>query len=110
MRPVPSVETFCTIMSMLLSAAATVGEDARGLAGLVGHADDRDLRFAAVVRDAGDEGLLHGKSSIEPVTMVPGLVEYDERTWIGMPDRRAYSTQRRCSTFAPQAASSSISS
>jgi hypothetical protein len=38
------------------------------------------------------------------------LFEYDERTWIGMLDRRAYSTHRSMSTLAPQAASSSISS
>ena len=39
--------------------------DARGrscaaYAGLVGHADDGDLGLAAVVRDAGDDGLFHG--------------------------------------------------
>jgi hypothetical protein len=49
-------------------------------------------------------------SSIDPVTMVPGLFEYDERTWIGTVNRRAYSTHRNISTFAPPAASSSISS
>ena len=43
-------------------------------------------------------------------TSVPVLSENDERTWIGRSKRRAYSTQRRCSTFAPLAASSSISS
>ena len=35
-----------------------------------------------------------GRSSIDPVTIVPGLCEYDERTWIGTPNRRAYSTHR----------------
>ena len=44
------------------------------------------------------------------MTSVPGSCENDDRTWIGMPYRRAYSTDRRCSTFAPQAAISSISS
>src|SRR6266516_2628519 len=34
-------------------------EDARGLAHLVRHADDSDLRFAPVMRDAGDDRLLH---------------------------------------------------
>ena len=35
-------------------------EDAGRLAGLVRYPDDRDLRLAAVVRDAGDECLFHG--------------------------------------------------
>ena len=51
-----------------------------------------------------------GMSSIDPVTMVPGLSEYDDRTWMGTLYRRAYSTQRSISTFAPAAAISSISS
>ncbi len=34
----------------------------------------------------------------------------DDRTWIGTPYRRAYSTQRGIRTFEPLAAISSISS
>ena len=34
-------------------------EDARGDAGAVGHSQDRDLRLAPVVRDAGDHRLFH---------------------------------------------------
>ena len=58
-RPVAAAETFCTIMSMLISASAQRLEDRGRLAGLVGHADDGDLGLAAVVRDAGDDRLLH---------------------------------------------------
>lgn len=51
-----------------------------------------------------------GMSLIDPVTRVPGLSEYDERTCTGMLKRRAYSTQRSMRIFVPQAAISSISS
>ena len=44
------------------------------------------------------------------MTIVPSFWENDDRTWMGMSKRRAYSTLRRCSTFEPEAASSSISS
>ena len=43
-------------------------------------------------------------------TQVPSLLLNDDLTWIGTPYRRAYSTQRNCSTLAPDAAISSISS
>ena len=45
-----------------------------------------------------------------PLTMVPLRSLYEERTCTGTPYRRAYSTQRSISTFAPDAAISSISS
>ena len=44
------------------------------------------------------------------MTVVPVFCENEDRTWIGMSKRRAYSTLRRWSTLEPQAASSSISS
>ena len=53
-------------------------EDARGLADLVGDADDGDLGFAAVVRDAGDDGLFHG-ASLGGVLDDPGAFELAER-------------------------------
>ena len=110
MRPVPSVDTFCTIMSMLISAAATVWKIR---AASPGSSGTPTIVIFASLRSCATpvmSACSTGRSSIDPVTMVPVLVEYDERTWIGSPDRRAYSTLRRCSTFAPQAASSSISS
>ena len=109
-RPVPSVDTFCTIMSILLSAPATVSKI---LAATPGSSGTPTIVIFASLRSCATPVIIAcstGRSSIDPVTIVPGLVEYDERTRIGSPDRRAYSTLRRCSTFAPQAASSSISS
>ena len=44
------------------------------------------------------------------MTQVPSRRLNEERTCTGMPYRRAYSTQRRCSTLVPLAAISSISS
>ena len=42
-RPVAAAETFCTIMSMLISASASARKIGSGLARLVGDADDGDL-------------------------------------------------------------------
>ena len=97
-------------MSMLISAAATV---AKMRAASPGSSGTPTIVIFASLRSCATpvmSACSTGRSSIEPVTMVPGLVVYDERTWIGMPDRRAYSTQRSISTLAPHAASSSISS
>ena len=58
-RAVAATDTFCTIMSMLISASATARKMRRGLARLVRHGDHGDLGLAAVVRDAGDDRLLH---------------------------------------------------
>ena len=72
-------------MSMLIAGVGQRLEDAGRLAELVGHADDRDLGLAAVVRDAGDDRLLHLlPPHVESVTQVPVFCENDERTWIGM--------------------------
>ena len=43
-------------------------------------------------------------------TTVPGVSSNEERQWIRTPWLRAYSTERSCSTPAPEAAISSISS
>ena len=50
------------------------------------------------------------RSSMLPCTIVPLLSLYEDRTCTGTPYRRAYSTHRSISTFAPAAAISSISS
>ena len=52
-------------------------EDPGRLAHLVGHADDGDLGLAAVVRDAGDDRLLHLASFLE--LLDPGAVPIGER-------------------------------
>ena len=56
--------------------------------------------------------VISGRSivSSSPTTTVPGLSVNDERQWIRTPWLRAYSTERSCSTLAPEAAISSISS
>ena len=51
----PSPETFCTIMSTLMSASASGAEDGGGDARPVGHADQRDLGLVAAIGDAADE-------------------------------------------------------
>ncbi len=56
---VAAVDTFCTIMSMLISASASTRNSCGGLARPVRHAVDGDLAFAPVVRDAGDDRLFH---------------------------------------------------
>ena len=48
--------------------------------------------------------------SSSPMTKVPGLGSKLDRQWIRTPCVRAYSTERNCSTLAPEAAISSISS
>ena len=105
----PAVETFCTIMSTLMPASASVRNTRRRDAGPVGHLLDRDLRLGDVVRDTRDDRLLHrlGSSS---VTHVPGAQVKLERTWTFTPWLRANSTERSASTRPPVAAISSISS
>ena len=48
--------------------------------------------------------------SSSATTRVPGPSSNEERQWIRTPWLRAYSTLRSCSTFAPEADISSISS
>ena len=104
------MDTFCTIMSMLISAPATVSKMRAAAPGSSGTATI--VIFASLRSWATPviSACSTGRSSIDPVTIVPGRCVYDERTWIGILKRRAYSTHRSISTFAPQAASSSISS
>ena len=56
--------------------------------------------------------VISGCSIVSPsaTTTVPGASSNDERQWIRTPWLRAYSTERNCSTPAPEAAISSISS
>ena len=65
-------------------------EDAAGDARTVGDGEDRHLRLAGVARDSRDDRLL------EHVLLLhdPGALRLanDERTWIGTPWLRAYST------------------
>ena len=85
-RPVPPVETFWTIMSMLVSAVGELTEQIAaawpGLSGTPTTVTLASLRsWATPVMIACSTAC----SSIDPVTSVPGLVENDERTCIGTP-------------------------
>ena len=108
--PVFRCEMFCSTMSMLMSTSATARKMRAANPGWSGTpttvtlASDRSC--ATPVRTACSTL----SSSMDPTIVVPGWSVYDERTRSGTPSRRAYSTARRCSTFAPQAAISSISS
>ena len=55
----PALDTFCTIMSTLMPASASVAEDRRRDTGPVGHLLDRHLGLGGVVRDPRDDRLLH---------------------------------------------------
>ena len=56
--------------------------------------------------------VISGRSMVSssPTTKVPGSSLNEERQWMRTPWLRAYSTERSCSTRAPEAAISSISS
>ena len=95
-------------MSMLTSASATARKMAAASPGLSGT--PTTVTFASLRSWATPEMIACSMSSLSLVTQVPSRCVNDERTWMGMSERRAYSTQRRCRTFAPAAASSSISS
>ncbi len=70
---------------------------------------------ARVTRASSSEcatAVIRGRSmvSFSETTRVPVPLSNDERQWIGMSLLRAYSTLRSCSTLAPEADISSISS
>ncbi len=84
-RPVPPVEMFCTIMSMLISAAASSRKIAAASPGLSGTSTTVTLTSLRSCATPLMIACSTDSSSIDPWTMVPGLVEYDERTCIGRP-------------------------
>ena len=70
-------------MSMLISASATV---AKMRAAAPGSSGTPTIVIFASLRSCATpvmSACSTGSSSIDPVTMVPVLFEYDERTWIG---------------------------
>ena len=117
-RPFITREAFWTIMSMLMSARATISKifAARpiesGMPAIVIFASERSWQTPEMIASSmsGIDASLSSSESETSMTHVPGLSEKDERTCTRTSSRRAYSTQRRCSTFAPEAAVSSISS
>ena len=85
MRPVAAADTFCTIMSMLISASATARKIAAAWPGLSGTPTTVIL---ASLRSCATPEMIAcsmSRSSIEPVTSVPGSCENDDRTRTGMP-------------------------
>ena len=106
-----SPETFCTIMSMLTSASATARKIAAASPGLSGTPTTVIRASLTVVRDAGDDRLLH--QFLLGYADDPGAVAVGERRTDMDRVRRSGGRTRRsaaCRIFAPQAASSSISS
>ena len=84
-RPVPPVEMFCTIMSMLISASASSRKIAAASPGLSGTSTTVTLTSLRSCATPLMIACSTVSSSIDPVTVVPGLVENDERTCIGRP-------------------------
>ena len=76
--------------------------------GRVGDAEQRDPGLAGGVGDGGDERMLHRFSFGDHNGT--GSSSKLERQWMRTPWLRAYSTERSCSTPAPEADISSISS
>ena len=106
---VSSCDTFCTIMSTLTPSAAialktraaTPGRS--GTSSIVTFASSASSAIPLISTPSISSSLLSR-------TQVPAASSNADRTWILTPWRRAISTDRVCNTFAPPAASSSISS
>ena len=108
-RLVAAAETFCTIMSRLTCASESASKMRAASPTLSGTPTTVIL---ASLRSCATPAMIACSMSTfsSSVIQVPVRWLNDERTWIGMSYRRAYSTHRRCRTLAPQAAISSISS
>ena len=104
----PAADMFWTIMSMLMPASASGRKMRPATPGRSGT--PRIVTFASPVSCATPEMIACSSMSSSLTTHVPSASLNDERTWIFTPWFRAYSTARSASTFAPAAASSSISS
>src|SRR5215472_17049443 len=110
-------DVLCTIMSMLMPGFATARKIFAATPILSGMPDTvivaSLLSWATPVMIGWSMRLSSDSpaaATAELVTQVPSLLLNDDRTWIGIWKCLAYSTQRRYSTLAPQAAISSISS
>ena len=84
-RPVAAAETFCTIMSMLISASETARKIAAASPGLSGTPTTVIL---ASLRSCATPEMIACSMESTPcgrsVTHVPSRWENDERTWTGM--------------------------
>ena len=100
-------------MSTLMPGLGQRREDRRDRARPVGDPGQRDPRLVPVGGDAGDGVAFHVivlKSRRRRRSSVPGMSSNEDSTRSGMLSRMARPTERVCSTLAPTAASSSISS
>ena len=95
-------------MSTLTFASARAPKTRAAAPGLVGHAGDRHAGLDVEWVTAVTRGCSTVSSSAR--TRVPGDSSKLLRQWIRTPWLRAYSTERSCSTRAPEADISSISS
>ena len=95
-------------MSMLTSASASARKTVAAMPGRSGTPEI--VILASVVSWAIPEMMARSSTSSSLTIQLPSSVVNDERTWIGTPWLRAYSTERSISTRAPLAARSSISS
>ena len=110
---VAAAETFCTIMSMLIWASASARKMAAASPTLSGTPTTvilASLRSWATPQMMACSMSGSFRTSSLETTHVPGRSLNDERTWMGMSLRRAYSTHRRCRILAPLAVISSVSS
>ena len=104
----PAVDTFCTIMSTLIPASASVRNTLAATPGRSGTCSI--VIFASEMSWVTPEMIACSIGSPSSVTHVPGAQVKLERTWIFTPWLRANSTERSASTRPPVAAISSISS
>ena len=107
-RPPAETGSFWTIMSTFTFACASASKMRAAAPGASGTP-------TSVIRASAVEcvtAVISGCSMFSPSasTTVPGSSSNEERQWMRTPWLRAYSTERSCSTPAPEAAISSISS
>ena len=101
--------SFWMIMSMFTLRLGEHGRDAARDARGVRDALEGDARLLGGVRDGGDERLFHGLF-LSDHNGTRSVLEARDGQWMRTPWLRAYSTERSCSTPAPEADISSISS
>ena len=97
-------------MSMLIAASEQAWKISAALPGWSGTPTTVILASLRSWATPAMIGASTSSPSVVGVIQVPSRWENEDRTWIGMSKRRAYSTQRRCRILAPEAAISSISS
>ena len=80
---VSTLEMFCSTMSMLISASETARNTLAACPGVSGNPTTVILASPRSCATPVIRASSTGMSSIDPDTIVPGLVVYDERTCTG---------------------------